>query len=172
MVHSAHKQASSYAHRCVAEIPFQGDLTNNVKILIVCVLKTSEDPSGSRFLSAEVNQMRGAITAEVNEAVSQRTAQYSAFAQSLHAEAVVAQNSQKEISEQRNRILAENPSTQDAINGRLKSELETTEYYGHYSLTNSHGPEAPHTQLLRTLTEQHTSHITPSKGLQQDAWLR
>ena len=35
------------------------------------------------------SQMRGAISAKVNEAVSQRTAQHSAFAQSLHAETVV-----------------------------------------------------------------------------------
>ena len=80
--------------------------------------------------SAQVNQMRGAMSAEVNEAVSQRTAQHSAFAQSLHAEAVVAENLEKAISEQRDRILAENHSMQDTINGlndsveRLKSELE------------------------------------------------
>ena len=74
--------------------------------------------------------MRGAISAEVNEAVSQRTAQHSAFAQSLHAETVVAENSEKVISEQRDKILAESHSMQDTTNGlndtfeRLRSDLE------------------------------------------------
>ena len=82
------------------------------------------------FFSAQVSQMRGAISAEVNEAVSQRTAQYSAFAQSLHAETVVAENSEKAVGEQRDSILAENHAMQDTINGlndtveRLRSDLE------------------------------------------------
>ena len=82
------------------------------------------------FFSAQVSQMRGAISAEVNEAVSQRTAQYSAFAQSLHAETVVAENSEKAVGEQRENILAENHATQDTINGlndtveRLRSDLK------------------------------------------------
>ena len=65
------------------------------------------------FFSAQVNQMRATISANVNEAVAQRTAQYRAFAQSLHAEAIAAGNSEKAISEQRDRILAENHSMQD-----------------------------------------------------------
>ena len=65
------------------------------------------------FFSAQVSQMRGAISAEVNEAVSQRTAQYSAFAQSLHAETVVMENSEKAVGEQRDSILAENHAMQD-----------------------------------------------------------
>ena len=66
----------------------------------------------------------------MNEAVSQRTAQYSAFAQSLHAETVVAENSEKAVGEQRDKILAENHSMQDTINrlndtvARLRSDLE------------------------------------------------
>ena len=70
------------------------------------------------------------ISAEVNQAVSQRTAQYSAFAQSLHAETVVAENSEKAVGEQRDSILAESHAMQDTINGlndtveRLRSDLE------------------------------------------------
>ena len=82
------------------------------------------------FFSAQVSQMRGAISAEVNEAVPQRTAQYSAFAQSLHAETVVMENSEKAVGEQRDSILAENHAMQDTINGlndtveRLRNDLE------------------------------------------------
>ena len=82
------------------------------------------------FFSAQVSQMRGAISAEVNEAVSQGTAQYSAFAQSLHAETVVMENSEKAVGEQRDSILAENHAMQDTINGlndtveRLRNDLE------------------------------------------------
>ena len=82
------------------------------------------------FFSAQVSQMRGAISAEVNEAVSQRTAQHSAFAQSLHAETVVMENSEKAVGEQRDSILAENHAMQDTINGlndtveRLRNDLE------------------------------------------------
>ena len=82
------------------------------------------------FFSAQVSQMRGAISAEVNQAVSQRTAQYSAFAQSLHAETVAAENSEKVVGEQRDSILAENHAMQDTINGlndtveRLRGDLE------------------------------------------------
>ena len=84
------------------------------------------------FFSAQVNQMLGAISAEVSEEVAQRTAQYGALAQSLRAEAIAAGNSEKAISKQRDRILAENHSMQDNINvnglnysvERLKSELE------------------------------------------------
>ena len=80
-----------------------------------------------QFAGAQVSQMRGAISAE---AVSQRTAQYSAFAQSLHAETVVMENSEKAVGEQRDSILAENHAMQDTINGpndtveRLRNDLE------------------------------------------------
>ena len=71
------------------------------------------------FFSALVSQMRGAISAEVNQAVLQRTAQYSAFAQSLHAETVVAENSEKAVGEQRDSILAKNHAMQDTSLGGL-----------------------------------------------------